>query len=224
MSRSSSADNPARDYTPAAPQLWMYDFLCKVLTRESRWRGLLAQQIDPQPGEVIADIGSGTGSQIRLLARRCPALTLIGIDPDPAIRERARHKLHGIATPIELLHGYARQAESLLRGRRVDKIISSLVFHQVPLDEKRAGLAAMHAALAPGGSLHIADYGLQRTPLMRRLFRIVQDADGHENTEPNARGVLPELMTAVGFREVRESHVIPTPTGSMSIYRARRAA
>jgi hypothetical protein len=90
--------------------------------------------------------------------------------------------------------------------------------------EKQAGLASMHDALVPGGTLHVVDYGLQRTPLMRKLFRIVQEGDGYENTEPNARGVLPELMAAVGFRDVSEMHVVPTPTGSISVYRASRAS
>jgi hypothetical protein len=57
---------------------------------------------------------------------------------------------------------------------------------------------------------------------MRRLFRIVQAGDGFANTEPNARGVLPDLMARVGFRNVQETLVIPTPTGSVSLYRAER--
>lgn len=223
MSDSTPGRSDARDYTPAAPQLWTYDFLCAVLTRASRWRRALLRQIDPGDGDVVADVGCGTGSQMKLLARSCPSLTLIGIDPDPAVLERARRKIAGSGVSIELKHGYAREAEQVLRDRRVNKIISSLMFHQVPLAEKRAGLASMHAALVPGGVLHVADYGLQRTALMRRLFRIVQQGDGYENTEPNARGVLPELMGAVGFRDVCETHVIPTPTGSISIYRASRA-
>ena len=80
----------------------------------------------------------------------------------------------------------------------------------------------MRSALVSNGELHVADYGLQRTALMRKLFRIVQKGDGHENTEPNAQGVLPELMKQVGFRDVKETAVIPTPTGSISLYRAER--
>jgi hypothetical protein len=106
----------------------------------------------------------------------------------------------------------------------VNKIASSLVFHQVPLAEKHAGLAAMNAALIPGGTLHVADYGLQRTPQMRKRFRIVQKGDGFENTEPNAQGVLPEIMVAVGLRDVVETQVIETPTGSISVYRAVRGS
>ena len=40
--------------------------------------------------------------------------------------------------------------------------------------------------------------------------------------EPNAQGVLPELMKQVRFRDVKETAVIPTPTGSISLYRAER--
>jgi hypothetical protein len=123
---------------------------------------------------------------------------------------------------VDLKLGYARDAASLLEGRGINKIVSSLVFHQVPMAEKRAGLAAMRAALVANGELHVADYGLQRTALMRQLFRIVQRADGYENTEPNARGVLPGLMRDAGFRDVEETAVIPTPTGSISLYRAER--
>ena len=81
----------------------------------------------------------------------------------------------------------------------------------------------MHALLEPGGSLHDADYGLQRSKLMRLLFRrTVQTIDGIEDTQPNADGVLPGLMEMAGFADVTETEVIPTLTGSISLYRAQR--
>jgi hypothetical protein len=112
--------------------------------------------------------------------------------------------------------------DALLASVPVNKIVSSLVFHQVPLAEKRAGLAAMHAALGAGGELHIADYGWQRTRAMRGLFRLVQMVDGFDDTQPNADGILPDLMVEAGFDDVRETAVIPTLTGSISLYRGVR--
>ncbi|OBG27189.1 hypothetical protein A5672_05595 [Mycobacterium alsense] len=215
-------EQPAKDFVPAAPQLWTYDALAFLLTGTRRWRPALLAQVAPAVGDVIADVGCGTGTQLRLIARACPSVTLIGIDPDAAIRGRARAKLAEVTPPVELLAGYARDTAGLLRGRGVTKVLSSLVFHQVPLEEKRAGLAAIHDGLHPGGSLHVADYGLQRTAKMRKRFRIVQKGDGFDNTEPNALGVLPELMAEVGFDEVEESHVFETISGSISIYRAVR--
>ncbi len=217
-----SARRAQRDYVPAAPQLWLYDFLVAVLARESRWRPALVRQIAPTAEDAMADIGCGTGSLMALISRTAPPAVLIGIDPDPAILERARRKTEAAGATVELKVGYARDAAALLDGRGINKIVSSLVFHQVPMAEKRAGLAAMRAALVPNGELHVADYGLQRTALMRQLFRIVQKGDGFENTEPNARGVLPKLMKDVGFRAVEETTVIATPTGSISLYRAER--
>jgi ubiquinone/menaquinone biosynthesis C-methylase UbiE len=214
------AEQPANDFVPAAPQLWTYDILSFLLSGTRRWRPVLLAQVNPSPGDVIADVGCGTGTQLRLMARACPSVTLIGIDPDAAIRERAKAKLARTTPPVELLAGYARDAADLLRGRGVTKVLSSLVFHQVPLEEKRAGLAAIHDALQPGGSLHVADYGLQRTAKMRKRFRLVQRGDGFENTEPNAQGVLPELMAEVGFADVAETRVFETVSGSISIYRA----
>jgi ubiquinone/menaquinone biosynthesis C-methylase UbiE len=222
--RPSTNGEDDRDFTPAAPQLWLYDLLVALLTRESRWRGALMAQIQPDSEDAIADVGCGTGTMLARIGKAAPSAKLIGIDPDPEIVERARLKTAGAGANVEFMHGYARESADLLDGIAINKIISSLVFHQVPLEEKRAGLAAMREALAPGGELHLADYGLQRTPLMRRLFRIVQNADGFENTEPNALGVLPELMEEVGFEDVEETVVIPTPTGSISIYHAKRGA
>jgi ubiquinone/menaquinone biosynthesis C-methylase UbiE len=216
------AEQPANDFVPAAPQLWTYDALSFLLTSTRRWRPAMLAQVAPSHGDVIADVGCGTGTQLRLVARAYPSVTLIGIDPDAAIRQRARAKLAGLTPPVELLAGYARDSADLLRGRGVTKVLSSLVFHQVPLEEKRAGLAAIHDTLKPGGSLHVADYGLQRTAKMRKRFRLVQKGDGFDNTEPNAQGVLPELMADVGFDSVDETHVFETVSGSISIYRAIR--
>jgi hypothetical protein len=88
---------------------------------------------------------------------------------------------------------------------------------------KRAVLAAMHAVLKPGGKVVLADFGLQRTALMRIAFRIVQLADGKQDTQPNADGVLPKLLSECGFHDVREAEVVPTVSGSISVYVACKA-
>ncbi|MEM8561286.1 MAG: SAM-dependent methyltransferase, partial [Pseudomonadota bacterium] len=73
------------------------------------------------------------------------------------------------------------------------------------------------------GRLFIADYGLQRTSLMKGLFRgTVQVIDGYEDTQPNAEGCMPGLLGKAGFLDISEVLVIPTHTGSISIYAAAR--
>ncbi|MBX9897139.1 MAG: class I SAM-dependent methyltransferase [Qipengyuania sp.] len=215
-------------YTPAAGHHWLtplYDFGVAVLTREDRWRTALVEQLRPRPHDVIVDIGCGTGSLLVRVGKATPSTQLIGIDPDPAVLARAQTRFSAAGLSIELHIGFARQAAELLDGRRPTKIVSSLVFHQLPMEEKEAALASIHAALRAGGELHIADYGLQRSRLMRVLFRsVVQNLDGRLNTEPNARGVLPKLMQGAGFPSVEETVVIPTPSGSISLYRGIRSS
>lgn len=216
------------NYTPAAGHHWLtpfYDFGVAALTREGRWRSALVEQLHPDSSDVIVDIGCGTGSLLVRVGKAAPSAQLVGIDPDPAVLARARKRFTDAGLSVELHMGFARQTAELLDGRRPTKIVSSLVFHQVPIEEKQAALTSMYAALGAGGELHIADYGLQRTRLMRVLFKsIIQNLDGRLNTEPNARGVLPELLHGAGFRSVEETAVIPTLSGSISLYRGIRTS
>lgn len=217
----------SRAFTPAAGYHWLtpfYDLGVAVLTRERRWRQALVQQLSPQPVDIILDLGSGTGSLLLRIGKVAPAATLIGIDPDPVVLARARKRFAEEKIVVGLRAGFAREVGDLVADRRPTKIVSSLVFHQVPMAEKKAALAAAYKALSGGGELHIADYGLQRTWLMRTLFRgFIQNLDGRENTEPNARGVLPDLMKAAGFKDVKETMVFPTPSGSISLYRGDKS-
>src|SRR6516225_5217114 len=160
-----------RDFTPAMRLLWAYDLTVAAFTRERTWRGAFLRQLDPRPSDIIADIGCGTGSFLALLGGTAKWAKLIGVDPDDRILGRARRKLAAAGIVVIWKRGYLRDVAALLAGSSVNKIISSLVFHQVPLAEKRAGLSSIYSALPPGGELHIADNGLQRTKLMRGLFR-----------------------------------------------------
>jgi ubiquinone/menaquinone biosynthesis C-methylase UbiE len=215
-------------YTPAAGHHWLsplYDLGIAALTRECRWRDALVAQAHPGAGDVIVDVGCGTGTLLARLGNAAPSARLIGIDPDAAIVARARKKVASAGLTAELYIGFARQAAELLGSTRPTKIVSSLVFHQVPMEEKMAALAAMYGVLGAGGEVHIADYGLQRTALMRGLFgAIVQNLDGRVDTQPNADGILPQLMLTAGFRSVEETLVIPTLSGSISLYRGLRTA
>lgn len=215
--------HPAASFTPAAGVSWLtplYDLGIVLLTRERRWRSALMNQMRPAAGDVIADVGCGTGSLLVRLGKREPGAHLIGVDPDEAILARARTKAAKAGVALELHRGFAGEIDSILAGRGVTKVVSSLVLHQVPMEEKVKAFRAMRALLHAGGEVHIADYGYQRSRLMRMLFRcVVQRLDGRENTEPNARGILPELMRAAGIAEVTERAAIPTATGSISLYR-----
>ena len=204
---------PALGYRALTP---LYDLAIALLTRERTWRRALLAELDPKPGERILDIGCGTGNFALLIKKAEPAAAVVGLDPDGQVLARARRKACRAGAEITFMEGFC-DAGVLRRIGLVDKVVSSLVLHQVPLAEKARILATARELLVPGGSIHIADYGLQRSRLMRWLFRIVQRLDGVDNTEPNARGILPELLRRAGFAGIDERRVIPTATGSISL-------
>jgi ubiquinone/menaquinone biosynthesis C-methylase UbiE len=195
-----------------------YDRAIRRWTREMRWRRAMLKALAPGPGETIVDIGCGTGSFAVMLKSAEPGVDLLGIDPDEEALAIARAKAEAAGLAIRWERGFARD----VAANSADAVVTSLMFHQVPMAEKQAGLAAMHAALRPGGRLLIADYGRQRG-LMRLLFRLtIQRLDGVTDTQPNADGMLPELVRAAGFGNVREVARIHTITGTIALLMAER--
>lgn len=195
-----------------------YDRAIRRWTRELRWRRAMIDVLAPRPGETIIDVGCGTGSFAVMLKAAEPSVNLIGIDPDEEALAIARAKADSAGADIRWERGFARD----IAPRSADAVVSSLMFHQVPMTEKQAGLTAMHAALRPGGRLLVADYGRQRG-LMRLLFRLtIQRLDGVADTQPNADGLLPELIRATGFDKVREAERIHTATGTIALIAADR--
>ncbi|MDX2144140.1 MAG: class I SAM-dependent methyltransferase [Rhodospirillaceae bacterium] len=212
------------DYTPALGYRWLtplYDSAIALLTRERHWRRLLLAQAAPRAGDRILDVGCGTGTFALMLKQACPAAEVMGIDPDPEVLARARAKAAAAGADIAFVAGFVPEMPPA-RLNAPTKIVSSLVFHQIPLEGKRGLLRAIRALLADGGELHIADYGAQRSRLMRALFRgTVQVLDGTADTQPNADGVLPQIMRDAGFASVEETRIVPTATGSISLLKAR---
>lgn len=198
-----------------------YDAVIAVMTRERRWRSSLMRQLSPQDGDVIVDIGAGTGSQAIAIKQLAPNARVFGIDPDPAVLEIARRKAMSANVDVTWVEGFGDQAPELIGTAVATKALSSLVLHQCDLEVKRAILVGMAKVLIDGGLMVVADYGQQRSLLMKLLYRQVQALDGWERTGLNAKGILPVLMGEVGFRNVIEAKTIPTPTGSISIYTGR---
>ncbi len=209
---------PALGFASLTP---LYDRALAIATREPIWRNALVEIIAPTAGETILDVGCGTGSQAILLKRMAPGARIVGIDPDPAVLEIAARKARAAGVQLELHRGYARDAATVLGANSADKCISSLVFHQVPMPEKQAGLAAMFAAVRAGGQVCIADYGRQIGWHRNMLFSVIGLLDRFSNTRPNAEGVLERLLSELAKSPISAERQVETITGAISIFCCR---
>ncbi|MQY22832.1 methyltransferase domain-containing protein [Nocardia macrotermitis] len=63
-----------------------------ALPRERLWRAVEAMCVAPRAGEVIVDVGCGTGSFAVLLGRAEPGAEIVGVDPDVDVLAVAKCK------------------------------------------------------------------------------------------------------------------------------------
>src|SRR3546814_9437791 len=111
-------------------------------------------------------------------------LHYLGIDPDEAATQSARSKTAQIVPPPEFRVCFFA-AWAIDDWPSPAKIAICRVLQQVGLEEKARLLREAWQVVAPGGKLYVADYGEQRSRLMRLLFRLtIQQLDGVQDTQP----------------------------------------
>ncbi|MDT8760851.1 class I SAM-dependent methyltransferase [Sphingomonas psychrotolerans] len=154
-----------------------YDFTRKfyLFGRDRLIRGLA-----PPPGGSVVEIGCGTARNLIVAARRYPEARFYGFDISEAMLETARKSVakHGLAEKVTLAQGDAGRfdAGALFALEKVDRIFMSFTLSMIPPWQEAIARAA--ASLAPGGSLHIVDFGqYERLPaLLKRLhFKSLND-------------------------------------------------
>jgi precorrin-6B methylase 2 len=148
--------------------------------------------LDPQPGDVVLEVGGGTGVSAGLICGRLDSGVLIALDRSAKATERtvARNPEHLAAGRLEVLTGTL--ADFTGRDATVDRALALNVnaFWTGPAD---AELEALRRALRPGGVVVLA-----------------WDAGGPQAT---SRIVLPVRAALVrhGFRAVsaiEDSHLV----------------
>ena len=219
--KSAAVPPKEREFTPPLGKSWLtpfYDRAIAVFTRERRWRRAIVEKAALLPGDKVIDVGCGTGTLLRALMASCPEAGFIGVEPDPAALAIAQRKFGAGVDMVRWHNGFLDSLE-LSDGWQPDKIVSSLVLHQVPVSQKRAILEQIENLLAPGGMALIADYMGQDAPVMRALFRSsVQLLDGVKDTQPSADGAVEKLLAEI-FADAELLDRIHTATGTISLWR-----
>jgi len=126
-------------------------------------RDRMLEGLAPPVGGTILEIGCGTGRNLILAARLHKSARLYGFDISPAMLETAAASIanSGLAGRIRLAQGDATNfsGEALFGQAQFDRVFVSYALSMIP--PWREALEQALGAVAPGGSLHIVDFGEQ---------------------------------------------------------------
>ncbi len=207
----------SRSYLPAAGHDWLlplYDPVLKLLGEE-RVKGELIDQAGIWAGHRVLDIGCGTGTLAILVKRLHPEAEVVGLDPDPKALARARRKAEAAGVAIRFDEGFANELP--YPDASFDRVFSSLMFHHLEREAKLATLRELRRVIAPGGSLHLLDFGPPRNRLARVLAHVFH---GGDELRDNVEGKIPVFMTDAGFEGADEVGHRTTIFGGLSYWRA----
>ncbi len=126
-------------------------------------RDPLIAGLAPPPGGTILEVGCGTGRNLIVAARMYPEARLYGFDVSPVMLAEARKAVAkaDLADRIRLAKADAATFDPLATFARdgFDRVFCSYTLSMIP--PWREALARAMAAVSPGGSLHVVDFGGQ---------------------------------------------------------------
>ena len=200
----------------------LFDLVAAVTVRDGELKRRVLACASLAGGEEVLDIGCGTGTLAVEAARTAPGLRVTGLDADASILARARKR--AAAAGVEIGFDEGTSTALPYPAESFDVVLSTLFFHHLPDDAKRATAAELLRVLRPGGRLVVGDVGRPQDPLMRAAVRLtVQVLDGVATTALNVRGELPEVLVGAGLRAVTVRDRMRAPTGSFEIITAGKA-
>ncbi len=132
-------------------------------------RDTLINGLEVPAGGSVLEIGCGTGRNLALIGRRFPQARLFGLDISAEMLVSAEAKLGkpGRTRTVLRVADATDFQPSEFGETGFDRIVVSYALSMIPDWEK--AIDAAIAALNPGGSLHIADFGQQER--LPRLFQ-----------------------------------------------------
>jgi ubiquinone/menaquinone biosynthesis C-methylase UbiE len=212
-------DHP-RHFVPAAGHDWLlplYDPLQRLLGGDAARRRMV-ELAEIAPGHRVLDIGCGTGSLAALIAKRHPRVEIVGLDPDPKALARARRKCDRAGT-VALDIGYSDALP--YPDASFDRVLSSFMFHHLEAEAKLGTLSEAMRILAPGGALHLLDFGGTAENTHGLLGHLFHSA---EHLRENFEGGIPALMREMGFAEAEEIDHRSSWIGRITYVRGRPPA
>ncbi|WP_370878551.1 class I SAM-dependent methyltransferase [Pararhizobium capsulatum] len=129
-------------------------------------RDTMIRELGVPVGGTVLEVGCGTGRNLALIAKRFPGARLFGLDISAEMLSSAQAKLASLGEcgahtdlPVLRVADATDFSPEQFDASGFDRIVISYALSMIPDWEK--AIDAAIAALNPGGSLHIADFGQQ---------------------------------------------------------------
>ncbi|WP_041559059.1 class I SAM-dependent methyltransferase [Novosphingobium sp. PP1Y] len=119
-------------------------------------RDRLIDELECRAGHAVLELGCGTGRNLQLIARRWPGVQCHGLDISAEMLKNARKRL-GLSGRLALGDATRFDARGLFGREGFDRIVLSYALSMIP--GWQATLEQAVAALAPGGSVRVVDFG-----------------------------------------------------------------
>jgi SAM-dependent methyltransferase len=181
----------------------LFDWLVPVITlgREKKLRRWMLDQAGLKTGDVVLDVGSGTGSLLLEAAERVgPTGALHGVEPSPEMVARARQKARRRQVPMLVLES---SAESLpYSTASFDAVFCTLVLHHLPEPRREVAIREMRRVLQPGGRIVLVDWQRRKSLGVTGVLSLVSLLHHvRPGASPNTLDIEP-LMRELGFEAI----------------------
>jgi len=195
----------------------LYDPVLRWGMRELTFKRRLIEEARIASGFHVLDLGCGTGTLTVLLKQTHPEAEIIGMDGDPTMLKIARAKaaLQNLTIPFD--EGMAFQLP--YPDDSFDRVVSSLMFHHLAIEDKPRALHEAYRTLKSGGELLIVDFAKPGNFLAWAISRIMRRM---EKADDLIQGGLTAMIQRAGFQDAQISEQFMTIFGTLALYRGKK--
>jgi S-adenosylmethionine-diacylgycerolhomoserine-N-methlytransferase len=124
-------------------------------------RDRLIRDLNSKPNARIVEVGCGTARNLIRIAQLYPGVQLFGLDASAEMLLTADKAIRraGLSDRIKLIQAYAENLAPALFDECApfDEVVFSYSLSMIP--DWKQSLKAAYGALAPGGHIHVVDFG-----------------------------------------------------------------